>query len=162
MSQPLLVLPPDSDNYAVADGAQYISAKLDGGLSRYRSDLLNAAATVTVQWTTMPAGYDYLRAFFRTALQQGVLPFSMYLTFDNSVTSIYSNCHFVPGTFGLKSQTGWTYVVGASVEVLPATANPVSDQAILDSFSSYYNANSNALGALAALVNTQIPYVLNP
>jgi hypothetical protein len=130
MALPILLLPPDQASYAFTPVASSVATQLDGGASRFRADQLGAAIVFTVQWTLDAFNYAYLLAFFRTAITYGSDPFSLDLILDSGVPQTYT-CHFMPGTFNLVSQSGNTYIVGATLEILPNSAYASSDAALI-------------------------------
>ena len=113
-------IPPDQNGYAFTDGKEVLSVQLDGGASRYRKDILNANVNVTVQWTVDRDQYNFLRVFYKKRTESGSLPFMIDLYLDDPYTLTTHVAHFVPGTFGLKSQKGLSFVVGATLEVKPS------------------------------------------
>lgn len=125
-----LTLPPDQQGYSFAAGSTNISTELDGGAARYRTDKLGAAMKFPVQWTLSKKNYNFLMAFYRTQLNYGVLPFTIDLILDSGDLQTYT-CHFVPDTFGLTSQVGATYVIGATLEVIPDPTYAAGDAAII-------------------------------
>jgi hypothetical protein len=123
---PNLLLPPDQNSYTIVLGNTVLSTTLEGGASRFRADKLGAVHTVTVQWTCNAKNYAYLMAFFRASINFGADPFQTALIIDSGQLLSYT-CHIVPGTFGLTSQRGQTYVVGATLEVAPNPAYYATD-----------------------------------
>jgi hypothetical protein len=113
------IYPPDQQGYSFQDGKETLQAELDGGASRFRRDVLNGAYKLNVSWTLDPNGYNYARAFYRGVTQSGALPFLIDLWTDVGDQLLEHEVHFVPGTFGLKSQRGQSFIVGATLEVQP-------------------------------------------
>jgi hypothetical protein len=113
-----LTLVPDQDGYSVKDGQEVIAVKLDGGFSKYRKDLIGAAATIGVQWTLDRSEYDQLRSFYRTTINNGADAFDMDLIFETSTLTQYS-VRIVPGSLQLSSLRGMTHIVRAELEVKP-------------------------------------------
>lgn len=130
MPLPTLLLPPDQANYASPFGHTAVSTLLDGGASRFRADQLGGAFFVTVQWTLSKKNYNYLTAFYRTSTAAGSLPFLIGLILDSGDIQTYT-AHFVPDSFALTSQSGQTYIVGATLEVLPDPSYAAGDAAII-------------------------------
>lgn len=130
MTLPVLGFPPDQTSYAATPGPSGVSTQLDGGASRFRADKLGAAILLPVQWTCTPKAYNYLWAFYRTSINYGADPFSIDLIIDSNVPQTYV-AHFMPGTFGLASTQGLTYVVGATLEVFPNAAYASGDAALI-------------------------------
>lgn len=129
MTLPTLLLPPDQSGYAAKFGHTVVSTALDGGASRYRADQQGASFTVDVHWTLDKRNYEYICAFYRTAIAFGSQPFLLPLYLDSTDLLVPYTVHFVPDTFGLISQTGQTFVVGATLEVLPDPSKYVDDAA---------------------------------
>lgn len=130
MSTPALLLPPDQANYVAPFGHTVLSAQLEGGASRFRQDQLGAVFLLAVQWTCDAFNYNYLMAFYRTAISYGALPFTIGLLLDSGAIQTYT-AHFVPDTFGLTSQSGNTFIVGATLEVIPNSSYASGDAAII-------------------------------
>lgn len=151
-----LILPPDPDGYSFLDGLETLSAQLDGGASRYRSDILNANIRLNVQWTLTPTTYNYIRAFYKVVTQRGALPFLVDLYIDNPFELTEHEAHFVPGTFGLKMQRGQAFVVGATLEVKPLPDNQTNIDAglLYGLFGEEYNQFNDILDNL---INVEIP-----
>lgn len=130
---PNLALSPDQANYTSAPNSAnpgVVSTQLDGGASRFRADQLGTSLVYTIQWTCNKKNYNYLMAFWRTAVNFGADPFTIDLILDSGDLQTYE-AHFVPGTFGLTGQSGETYIVAASIEVLPEASYASGDAAIL-------------------------------
>lgn len=114
-----LIIPPDRNSYNFLDGEEVLSVALDGGASKFRSDVLNSNIRVSVQWTLNPTSYNYFRAFYNTIIAKGALPFLIDLYIDNPFELTEHEAHFVPGTFGLRSQSGQAFVIAATLEIKP-------------------------------------------
>jgi hypothetical protein len=130
MPLPILQLPPDQASYAFTPSASSVATQLDGGASRFRADQLGAAIVLTVQWTLNAFNFDYLMAFYRTAITYGSDPFTISLILDSDAPQAYT-AHFMPGTFNLISQSGNTYIVGGTIEAIPNSAYASGDAAII-------------------------------
>lgn len=128
MPLPSLLLPPDQANYVSQFGHTVISTELDGGASRFRGDQLGSSFKVTVQWTMNVKNYNYLTAFYRNAINFGADPFTVGLYLDSAAIQNYT-AHFVPDSFGLTSQQGLTFIVGAVLEVIPDSSYYATDAA---------------------------------
>lgn len=113
-----LVIPPDQAGYAASDGSEVVSAKLDGGASRRRRDIIGATSTVNVAWTCNEPKFKYLRSFYRAVTQSGATPFNVGLLLDEPEITMHK-AYFVSGSMQLQSQRGLTYVVVAQLEVYP-------------------------------------------
>lgn len=136
-----LAIAPDEDGYTFVEPGSFLYQELEGGLPRTRADLINASKTVGVQWTVGVADYQYLCNFNSANLSNDSEPF-LILLFIDEVEAKYYESIILPGTFGLISQSGETYVVGAQLEV---TITPATDDEYDDGTSS--NAGTGATGA---------------
>jgi len=112
------VIPPDSSSYAVSDGVEVASIKLDGGSSRYRKDILGATSTVDVSWVMGEVEYKYLRSFFRGITGKGATPFLIDLILDEDFLTEHK-VYFIPNSMQLSAQSGRTFWVSAQLEVTP-------------------------------------------
>lgn len=150
-----LVIPPDQAGYATADGIEVVSAKLDGGASRRRRDIIGATSTVNVAWTCNEAKYLYLRSFYRTVAGEGATPFNIGLLLDRPTITTHK-AYFVPGSMQLQSQRGLTFVVAAQLEVYPIkTTQDDTD------FVYFYNELGEDLGAIVDVaINVDYPLAI--
>lgn len=113
-----LTLPPDNSSYSVTDGIEVISAKLDGGASRRRRDIIGATSRVSVTWICDREDYEYLRMFYKAVAMGGANPFTIGLVLDNpSITK--HKAYFVEGSMVLQQQKGLAYYVSAELEAYP-------------------------------------------
>lgn len=123
MAIPKLTLVPDLAGYQVGDPQDVLSAKLEGGGSRYRLDLLDPAVPVSVQWTLTRDRYDYLQSFIALAINRGADPFYVDLKLNGS-TLQECFAHFVPGT-RRATPRGPAWLVTADLEVMPMLSPPM-------------------------------------
>lgn len=130
MPLPKCLVPPDRTNYTTVEGKTTVAIQLEGGASRYRADQLGATALVTVAWIVGGADYDYLKAFYRSAIALGSLPFLIDLVLDSQLPVEYT-AFIVPDTFKLSSQMGNAYSLDATLEVVPLPIDSSADQIIL-------------------------------
>lgn len=151
---PTLLIVPDANGYKVEFSESVISTDLPGGLSRTRVDFINSTGTADVQWTCNPLQFQYLTAFKRKAINKGANPFLCYLISDDELLKLYV-VKFVPKTFHLVGQSGLTYIVAATLEVVPSTADDTADQSIIDTFTKYGDGSAQALALLQAIASQQ-------
>jgi len=111
-----LMIPPDKNGYSFADGTETISIKLDGGLSRYRKDVLKSSFVVNVQWTIGEKDYRYLRSFYRGITESGSKAFLMDILVDRGCELTEHECFFIPGSFTTNNVSGETFTVSAQIE----------------------------------------------
>jgi len=128
-----LMISPENSSYAVVRGSEVLSSELQGGSSKMRLDVLNAAFTINVAWSLSPVQYEYINAFFRTKTKHGSLPFTIDLILDNTVYTEYT-ARFIPDTFKLASQKGLTYYVNAVLEVESVIDNATTDDATVAAY----------------------------
>lgn len=113
-----LSLKPDNSAYSVVDGKSVIATQLDGGAMRYRRNIVGATSKVSCTWIIGPQDYKYLRAFYRSIVANGALPFMVDLLLDEPAL-VEHKAYFVPDTMTLNSQKGLQYNVSATLEVFP-------------------------------------------
>lgn len=157
-----LVTPPDSSGYSVTPGSEVIGTKLDGGASRTRVDILNAASTVTCQWTVGPDEYEYLRMFYSLNVYNGGEQFLIDLILDSAALIEYK-AKFIPDTWKLVSQSGLQYVVSCNLEIEAIVQDYEYIQAIVMLVSQYGSMQEakTVLNLLEKLVNYDlagVPY----
>ena len=126
-------IPPESESYSVKDGVSFVSVALEGGLSRRRADVINAASKAKVSWSFDRAEFDYFRAFFDTATMKGSLPFTLDLVVDKHYRQEYV-CAFIEDTLELSEVSGHSYRVTAELEVIPKRPDHVGNQTLIDSY----------------------------
>ena len=129
-------IPPDQSGYTVSNGSGIKSTKLDGGLGRYRLDILNNSSSVTCAWTVNRAEYNYLMAFFRVNEKKGGAAFLIDLILDNYYPE-ERTARLIPGSWGLTQQSGTGYVVGCQLEVEAIETDSEYDQGLIDVIGAY-------------------------
>lgn len=150
------ILPPDQQGYSFQDPSETLQAELDGGVSRFRRDKLNGAYKLNVSWTLNQQEYTYARAFYRGTTQSGALPFLIDLYTDLGDQLLEHEVHFIPGSFGLKSQRGNSFVVGATLEVKPYEIGQESEDYVY-LVNTYGFDYADLLDPLDPIVNTALP-----
>lgn len=159
MPLPKLNLTPAQDGYAVADADdQVLRAKVSAGPSRTRLDMLGAPSDVAVTFHLTDAEYQYWRAFFRSTIGYGSLPFLMDLLLDQPDLTEHE-VKIVPGSTRLSGQRGLLYVVQARLEVKPSMEDADLDEAIAMLFAEYGDDAPNILALLEKLVNVDLPLI---
>lgn len=112
---PKLTLPPDKDGYTFTMEATAEHQVLDGGLGRAYRDQYGVTTKINVRWTTGLAGFLYLRNFYRQWVTKPD-SFPMDLILDTADLEEY-NVWIVPGSMGVDSISGHTFVVSCQIEV---------------------------------------------
>lgn len=109
---------------ALASGKASYGAKTQDGLGvrhegargKVRRGNPKNARNVTASWEVGPFAYQYLRAFYRTGIQEGSEPFIAKLVFPSADITQHK-AQFVPGSFRLSSTTGSSFIVEAKLLV---------------------------------------------
>lgn len=154
-----LSIPPDQSGYAMTAGSGVLRVELDGGLGRYRRDILNQASLVDCSWTVNQAEYNYLMAFFRVNEKNGGDGFNIDLILDSQEPTEYV-AHIIPGSWRLTGQKGTGYTVTAQLEVEAAEHDYEYDQGIIDIYE--YGSSEKAIimiNLLHKLVHKDLPKV---
>jgi hypothetical protein len=131
---PKLLLPPDSNNYKGKPGNEVNETEVQGGMARRRRAEVGATWKVNVQWTCGQAHYDYLLAFYRTAIAHGSKPFLIDLVLGAGAVTEYTAAVVAGSWDAPVSQSGLTYVVQAILEVVPLIDDATADAAIIAAF----------------------------
>lgn len=148
-----LALLPDSNGYVVREGNDAIFTRLDGGLGRYRLDVLGASKTLDCQWSLDRSSYAYLRAFYKTAALLSGTKFLIDLIIDDSEIEEHV-AYFEPGSLQLTEQKGLLYVVNATLEVKPILRTEGYDELLVAIFESYGEDYVNEYNSVAQLLET--------
>ncbi len=156
-----LVIPPNQASYATKDGKEVISAKLDGGASRFRRDILEAASSINVVWSVGPDEYQYLRAFYKSVTVRGSLPFLIDLYMDLPTLTEHE-AYFVPKSFALTGQRGKEFTVSAQLEAIPLEADDDLNIGLVALYNAYgsFAAAEAVLDRLAIFANEDLPTYL--
>lgn len=143
---------PDATGYQLTAGNEIRATSIPGGLPRIRRDFDGAPSQTTVQWSLNPTTYNVAMAFWRAACKKGSQPFQCLLVVDSAALAWYV-CQFVPATFGLTSQKGNSYVLGATLMVQSTLADSDLDSSLLATYGVYGDTTSNVLISIAELAN---------
>lgn len=111
-----LTLIPAKSGYSITPTSEFWRTQLDGGAGRYGRGPRNNAWNANVQFITDGEGFRYLRAFYRTVLANGSLPFVLQFVYPLSTLTLHK-ARFVPGSLKLSGINGETYVAAAALEV---------------------------------------------
>ncbi|QZA70462.1 minor tail protein [Erwinia phage AH03] len=151
-------IPPDQSGYTVANGTGVKSTLLDGGLGRYRLDILNASSTVSCAWTVNRSEYDYLMAFFRVNEKNGGAAFLIDLILDTHLPE-ERTARLIPASWGLTQQAGTGYTVGCQLEVEAIPSDEDYDQSLVDVIGAYDSAEKAIIimNLLHKLVHYDLP-----
>lgn len=153
MPLPKLYLTPAQDGYAAQDADDAVlRAKVSAGPSRTRLDMLGAPADVSVTFQMNPNEYQYWRAFFRSTIVEGSLPFLLDLLLDFPELTEHQ-VKIVPGSARLSGQRGLLYVVSMRLEVKVVEADADLDATVAMLFEQYGDQGDAILISLERLVN---------
>ena len=153
-----LVVPPDQAGYSVLDGTEVLRQQLDGGMGRYRVDILNATRTVNCKWTVGPYDYQYLRSFYNV-VNATAATFLIDLYLDAPVLTEHE-AKFLPGTMQLAENKGMSFTVSCQMEVTPIDTSEF-DAAFIELLAIYGSRQnvSEILNLLEKLVNVDLPEI---
>lgn len=161
MPLPKLMLTPAQDGYAVSDADDTVlRAKVSAGPSRMRLDMLGAPSDVNITLHLDGGQYQYWRAFFRTTLVEGSLPFRIDLLLDYP-DLVEHEAKIVPGSTRLSGTRGLLYVVQARLEVKAIPMDAAYDSALVMLVTAYGDTAAAALilASLEHLVNVDLPAI---
>lgn len=128
MALPKLTIAPNQSGYAVSDGVEVISTQLDGGMARYRRDILGANALVSVQWSLSPLEFKYVKDFFNLLTGRGAKAFLLDLYLDDEVLTEHT-CMLLPGSFRLTGQRGQQFTISAQIDATPVKLTSTEEEA---------------------------------
>lgn len=153
-----LILPPDQSSYSVVDGEENLRQILDGGLGRYRRDVIGASSTVNCQWTVDRNNYQYLRSFYNI-ITESASPFLIDLYIDAPYLTEHT-AYFIPNTMRLSSQSGLTFTLTCQIEVEPID-NSEFDTTFIELIQAYGSPEevSAIFVSLEKLVNVDLPKI---
>lgn len=123
----LLNLCPTESRYsATRNTSGYLRVELDGGMGRYRKDILDPGTTVTCRWIVGQEHYNYLWAFYRVYCHK-MIPFHIDLILEEwGKVRVLAN--IIPDSFRLDGKQGQTYTVTAQLEVQAQQYNVQDDE----------------------------------
>lgn len=130
------IIPPESESYSAEFGESVIRTKLEGGLGRYRKDILNNSIGVTCSWKFDAIQYDYFMAFYRSVADEGATSFEIDLILDASEL-IERTANFIPGSLKIN-QRGLTYFVSVTLEVRAEMHDSETDLEFVEDFNEQY------------------------
>lgn len=123
----LLSVCPTESTYATKHNTSgYLRVELEGGMGRYRKDILNPGTTVNCRWVVRHAYFDYLWAFYRTYLRT-MAPFYIDLVLEEW-GNVRVLANIIPDSFQVEAKQGSTYTVTAQLEVQAPQYDPQDDE----------------------------------
>ena len=140
-----------------APESEVLRAELAGGAGRYRVDIINASEMVSVSWTLLEDGYDYLWRFFRT-VGRGAEPFLIDLLLEGPEW-VERTARFIPGSLRLDSRDRKAFFVSATLEVEAIEADADYDEAIAAIAQGGLCDMSTYIDLLSTIVNVNWPEV---
>jgi hypothetical protein len=149
---PKLQLEPAQDGYSADDGPAVLSAQPSKGPMRLRLDQPNAPPVVNVTFRLNPVQFAYWRAFLRTTIAKGSLPFTIDLLIDSPIPQEYE-ARIIPGSVRLAGVDGMRHIVQATLEVRDVPGDIGYDETLVWLFDAYGEGASDILNLLAKLVN---------
>lgn len=161
MPLPHLLLTPDADSYSQDEGAEVLAVSLGSGATLSRRDKVNAVRVVNARWSMSREAYRYFRAFYRTTLREGLLPFTCDLLSEDGGGAVAHQCNFIPGSVSMPSQNGLTYIQTATLEVRPLPVDHAANENIIELYEAYPNLDQNLFLALEHLVLIAMPATIS-
>lgn len=117
MALSLFRLNPAKPSYSVSDTSAILRSQKSGP-SYFGVRQLNNVLNLQTMWETDREGFKYARAFWRTTIVVGSLPFMARLVFFQPTLTKHV-VQFVPGSFGLAGFKGTKYTLQGTLEVAP-------------------------------------------
>jgi hypothetical protein len=99
---PKLNLLPERSEYLYRPGNGVVTTELEGGHSRSRLDMVNAAAFVECQWVLDRQEYEYFRSFFNGVAAKGANRLTIDLILDKSYPELHV-AKFVPDSVTMST-----------------------------------------------------------
>ncbi len=133
-----LILCPTIEGYSATPKSGVIATEVDAGYSRVRQGHLRSPTIVSVKWNLYSyAETEYLQAFYRVGINEGVDRFLMNLQGldrQDSATGLHEYiCLMQPDSFSVSENTGkFQFSYSASLEVESSRADEVLDGSKLD------------------------------
>ncbi len=153
-----LNIPVPQEGYSIDDGQAVLMAKLNSGPSRFRLDMLGAPLVISISLMLEPYQYQYWRAFYRSTITRGSLPFLLDLVVEDQAVDEYQ-VQIMPGTLR-TSIRGTVHIVEFQVEAKTAQDDPEEDATILMLYDLYGVEAADILNLLAKLANVDLPHGL--
>lgn len=131
MVLPTLALVPESTTFSANVGDGVLSVKLDGGASRYRRNYIGSTYDVKCSWVLNKAQYEYMKAFYRTACNDGSTPFYLKMIFEDGELKPYK-AYFKPKSLTTSGpDAGQVFNVSADFEVYPNQDAAINDDILI-------------------------------
>lgn len=113
-----MMLIPQRASYSVQRSGDTLYSKPGVGVGTRRSAPLRQPKLVSCLWHLNGVQYTYQRAFIRSVLEEGSLPFSIKLLIYPASMVLYQAA-IVKNTFKLSQQKGDLYVTVAQLAIVP-------------------------------------------
>ncbi len=159
MTLPKLMLSPNEPSYSFTFPDEILSAQVNNGPSRRRTDFIGAPIMAGVQFILDADEYQYFNAFYRHSLKNGVLPFLMDLNLDDADEAEYE-CNFQAQSLSLSAKAGEARTITATIEVKRNAPDDALDAAVIDAYETFGPGYGVEFGDLAELVNVTLPEYL--
>jgi hypothetical protein len=152
MTLPKLLVTPEESNYTFEDGQEVVRVELEGGAGRYRRDVIGAASLVRCRWLLSQEQYFYLRAFYRSTVLNGSLPFLIDLLLD--IPTLTEHTAYFKNEPRLNRVQGHMHQVQADLEVEPVALDSDYYDAVVMLFEE--GVESGLFATLEELVNVSM------
>ena len=154
----LSVCPTESTYAAKHNTSGYLRVELEGGMGRYRKDILNPGTTVNCRWVVGRAYYDYLWAFYRTYLRK-MEPFYIELVLEEW-GNVRVLANIIPDSFQLESKQGSAYTVTAQLEVQAPQYDAQTDEEYIWIINEFGPEYEKIIDRLWRIVNIDYPVAM--
>lgn len=115
---PKIIISPRVVTHSVTSPSGVLETNLKGGLPRTRVDILGGYSVVPVSWVfDSKEKFDYLMAMYNSILNEGALPFQLYIPVLSSECK-WVECKFVPGSFKHSNTDTILRTITATVKVI--------------------------------------------
>lgn len=159
MTLPKLMLDPNEPSYSFAFPDEILSAQVNNGPSRRRTDYIGAPIFASVQFILDGDEYQYFQAFYRHSIGNGVLPFRMDLVLDDAEVAEYE-CNFQAQSLSMSAKAGEARTITATIEVKRNAPDDALDASVIDAFETFGPGYGAMFAELAELVNVTLPEYL--
>lgn len=141
-----LPFPPESTDYSLSNGTDFVETEVEGGKARRRKDYSSKPYELQVNWVFNQEDYQYFKAFYNSVTKKGSEPFLLDLIVDQPYIE-ERTVWFKGDSLQMNNPMGLSLLVSATLEVLPKD-NPNFDAMIL-----LFAGNTTRLNILEQLAN---------
>lgn len=154
-----LCLPPNQSSYTVSESqAPFLRTQLQGGLGRYRRDILDSSYIVNAEWTVDCVLFNFIQALYRNFLET-TTPFLIDLIIGEAGLREFT-AYFIPGSFKISRVNGLIYTISAQLEVEAPEVDPCFDTLYLYLFTLFGPNFEEEVNKIDFVTNTRLPKIM--